>query len=123
MYGKINLGLNVSIGRGSEINAGKSQKVSIDIGDGCDIASNVTISALDSHMQCLGLDPEIEQRGIVIEDHVFVGEGARILGGTKIGHHSVIGAGVVLKGQQLPPYTRVRVPEPVIEPGFYRPNS
>lgn len=120
MYGRINLGQDVSIGRGAEINAGKTGSATIDIGDGCDIASNVTISCLDSHKQCIGLSTDNERKSIVLGGHVFVGQGATILGGTRIGHHSVIGAGVVLKGQQIPPYSRVHVSVPVIEENFYR---
>lgn len=123
MYGRINLGLDVSIGRGAEINAGKTGGASITIGDACDIASNATISCLDSHMQCIGLSDSIEKKSIVIEDHVFVGDGAKILGGTKVGHHSVIGSNVVLKGEEIPPYSRVHVLQPVIEAGFYRRKS
>lgn len=119
MYGRIMLGLDVSIGRGAEINAGKSGQTTITIGNGCDIASNATISSLDSHMQCIGLHTDIERRSIVLEDHVFVGQNAVILGGTRVGHHSVIGAGVVLKGQQIPPYSRVRVHAPIVEPEYY----
>jgi acetyltransferase-like isoleucine patch superfamily enzyme len=119
MYGRINLGRDVSIGRGAEINAGKSGQVTIDIGDGCDIASNVTITALDSHAQCIGLAGDISRKPVVLEDHVFVGQGATILGGSHVGHHSVIGAGAVVSGE-VPPYSRVRAPAPVIEPGFYQ---
>lgn len=114
--GVIHLGQNVSIGTPGEVNAMDS---SISIGDGCDIASYVTITVGSSHKRCIGIAQDIERRRVTLEDHVFVGQGAIILGGTRVGHHSVIGAGVVLSGQNIPPYSRVRVPEPVIEPGFY----
>jgi acetyltransferase-like isoleucine patch superfamily enzyme len=39
---------------------------------------------------------------IVIEDDVFVGEGAIVLGGTTIGEGSIVGAGSVLR-QRVPP--------------------
>jgi carbonic anhydrase/acetyltransferase-like protein (isoleucine patch superfamily) len=55
----------------------------------------------------------------VIEENVFIGTGAVILGGCQIGHHSVIGAGVVLKGMVIPPYSRVQSPRPIIEGGYY----
>ena len=92
---------------------------SIVIGEGADIAAFVTINCADSHLRCLGISEEIERKPIVIEDHVFVGQGAIILGGTHIGHHSVIGAGVVLKGEHIPPYSRITSPSPFIQPGFY----
>jgi acetyltransferase-like isoleucine patch superfamily enzyme len=92
---------------------------SITIGDDCDFAAFVTVSTADSHRRVLGISPRIERKPIVIGDRVFIGVGAVILGGTEIGHDSVIGAGVVLKNAKIPPYSRVRAPAPVIEPGFY----
>lgn len=113
-------GRNVSIAGPTEIMAKDSH---IKIGDGCDIAGFVTISTADSHARCIGRSTEIERLPIVIEDHVFIGTGAVILGGTYIGHHSVIGAGVVLKGQRLPPYSKVKTAEPIIEMGYYEPDG
>lgn len=90
------------------------------ISRGCDVAAFVTITNADSHKRCLGQTLSIERWPVTIEDHVFIGQGAIILGGCWVGHHSVIGAGVVLpKGTRVPPYSRVRAPAPIIEPGFY----
>ena len=114
--GNVYLGENVHIAAPSELMAKHSQIV---IGGDCDIAAFVTITTADSHRLCLGLMKEISRREIVIEDHVFIGVGAVILGGTRIGHHSVIGAGVVLGNRTIPPWSRVRVLDPVIEEGFY----
>lgn len=116
LIGNVVLGRDVSIGGPSEIMAKHS---AIYIGDDCDIASYVTITTADSHKRCIGTAIDVERRAVIIEDHVFIGQGAIILGGTRIGHHSVIGAGVVLAGQDIPPYSRVRSPQPTIEPGFY----
>ena len=116
LLGNVKLGQNVAIGGPAELNARDSE---ITIGDGCDIASFVTITVGDSHGQCLGYAKEIEREPVLIGEHVFIGQGATILGGTRIGHHSVIGAGVVLKGQTIPPHSRVKVPAPIIEPGYY----
>ena len=116
LIGNIKLGLDVSIGTPAEIMAKDSL---ITIGDGCDIASYVTITTASSHKRCIEIAKDVERDEVQLGDHVFVGQGAIILAGTKIGHHSVIGAGVVLHGQTIPPHSRVRVPEPLIEPGFY----
>lgn len=116
LIGNVVLGKDVSICAPSEIMAKDS---SITIGDECDIAAFVTITTADSHKRCIGLSSEVERRHIFIGDHVFIGQGAIILGGTRIGDHSVIGAGVVLSGQDVPPYSRVRAPAPVIEAGHY----
>jgi acetyltransferase-like isoleucine patch superfamily enzyme len=120
LLGSIKLGKDVSIGTPAEINGGPvGCGTSIEIGDGCDIASYVTITTLSSHKRCLGLAKEIERASVFLGEHVFVGQGAIILAGTRIGHHSVIGAGVVLSGQTVPPYSRVKMPVPSIEPGYY----
>ena len=106
----------MSIGMYAELNGKHSL---ITIGDGCDIASFVTITTADSHKRCIGLSTENERRSVVLEDHVFGGQGAIILPGSHIGHHSVIGAGVVLHGEQIPPWSRVRRQAPSIEAGYY----
>ncbi len=47
-----------------------------------------------------------------LEDHVTVYPGATILGGgTRVGHHSVIGGNVWLT-HSVPPYSRVTIPQP-----------
>lgn len=116
IIGNVTLGPNVSISAPAEVMAKDS---SVLIGHGCDIAAFVTISTADSHARCIGRSDVIERKPIVIEDHVFIGTGAVILGGCQIGHHSVIGAGVVLKGMVIPPYSRVQSPRPIIEGGYY----
>lgn len=116
LIGNVVLGQRVSICAPSEIMAKHSQVL---IGEECDIAAFVTITTADSHRRCLGLTSTVDRKEIVIEDHVFIGQGAIILGGTRIGHHSVIGAGVILSGHVVPPYSRVTTPPPVIMPQFY----
>lgn len=116
LIGDVRLGEGVSIAGPAELMAKHS---TIYVGAHSDIAAFVTISTADSHMRTLGLADEIERRPIRIGEYVFIGTGAVILGGTQIGHHSVIGAGVVLKGQMIPPFSRVRVPEPIIERWYY----
>lgn len=110
----------MSICEPADINGTGSKVV---IGDGCDLAAFVTVNVADSHRSCIGLEDEIERREIVLGNFVFVGQGATILGGCNVGHHSVIGAGVVLKGVTLPPYSRVHLPTPIIEPGYYDRDS
>lgn len=115
-HGEISMGQNVSIGTPGEVNATDSR---IEIGDGCDIASYVTIHCSSSHLRTMGLAKDTEREPILIGAHCFVGTGAVILGGTKVGHHSTIGAGVVLHGQTIPPYSLVLAPAPTIKPGYY----
>jgi len=116
LLGNIKLGLDVCIGMYAELNGRDSL---ITIGDGCDIASFVTITTADSHKQCIGRADKIERKPVVLEDHVFVGQAAIILPGAHVGHHTVIGAGAVVRGK-IPPYSRVRAPDAVLESGFYQ---
>jgi acetyltransferase-like isoleucine patch superfamily enzyme len=116
LLGNVKLGFGVSIGMYAELNGRDSL---ITIGDRCDIASFVTITTADSHKQCIGLADKNERKPVVLEERIFVGQGAIILPGSHIGHHSVIGAGAVVRGE-IPPYSRVRAPGAVVEPGFYQ---
>lgn len=80
----------------------------VKIGKNCDIASFVAINCADSHCKTLGLSEDVELLPIVIGDNVFIGTHSAILGGCVIGHHSVIGAGVILpKLTNIPPYSQV----------------
>lgn len=117
LHGNVQLGERVLLAAPVDINGNGS---SVHIADDCDIAAFVSINCADSHMRCIGIATEIERKPISIGDHVFVGQGATILGGTSIGTHSVIGAGVVVKGVTVPAYSRVRLPWPYVEAGFYR---
>jgi acetyltransferase-like isoleucine patch superfamily enzyme len=115
--GESKIGKNVSIGFFSEVNAKGS---SIEIGDNCDIASFVSINVADSHKRCIGMSKEIERDPITIENNVFIGSHCFIGRGTKIGHHSVIGAGVFLIKQEIPPFSLVTGNPLTIKKGYYK---
>jgi len=116
--GKPKFGKNVYVGLFSEVNA-KGAKVII--GDNCDIASFVSINALDSHKKTLGLTKDIERKNIIIEDNVFIGSHCFIRGGVHIGHHSVVGAGTIItKPCKIPPYSLVVGNPPIIKKGYYK---
>lgn len=115
--GEPEIGKNVYISGFSEINA-KGARVSI--GNNCDIAAFVSISCADSHKRCLGLSEEIERKDIIIEENVFIGVHCFIGGGSYIGHHSVIAAGIIVKNLKIPPYSLV-VGNPItIKEGYYQ---
>lgn len=118
IHGNVTLGPDVSICGPADINGKDS---SIEIGAGCDIAAFVTISCADSHLRCIGRATEIERSPIVIGASVFIGQGATILGGCIIGDRSVIGAGVVMKAMHVPPWSRVYLPRPIVNRGYYKP--
>jgi acetyltransferase-like isoleucine patch superfamily enzyme len=98
------IGKKVYIGGYSEIYAKGSM---VFIGDHCDIASFVVINCADSHKKTVELCNEVERKSIYIGSYVFIGTQSAILGGTQIGHHSVIGSGVILKNIRISPYSLV----------------
>lgn len=110
------IGKNVSIGFFSEINA---KDANITIGDNCDIASFVAINAADSHKKCIDLDTKIERNDIILENNVFVGSHCVIKGGAHIGHHSVIAAGTIVDGVNIPPYSLISGNPMKIKKGYY----
>lgn len=110
------IGEHVYIGGMSEVNAKDAR---VEIGNYCDIASFVSINAADSHRMCLGLSDKIDRRDIVLEHNVFVGTGAIIKGGARIGHHTVVAAGTVVEGVSIPPFSLVVGNPMTVKPGYY----
>lgn len=113
--GRPEIGPSTYIGGFSEINA-KGARLSI--GKCCDISSFVTINVADSHRRCIGLADSISYLDIIIGDFVFIGSHCAILGGSVIGHHSVVGAGTVVRAGIIPPFSLVIGNE--VKPGYYR---
>ena len=116
MLGEPQIGPGVYIGGFSEINATGAKVM---IGEGCDIASFVTINCADSHQKCIGLSDVVERRDICIEDHVFIGSHSVIKGGAHIGHHSVIAAGTIVDAGPIPPYSLVTGNPMVVKAGYF----
>ncbi|MCD9022317.1 acyltransferase [Cohnella silvisoli] len=114
--GEPEIGEEVYIGALSEINA-KGAKVLI--GSHCDIASFVSINCADSHRKCIGLSEEIERKDIIIGEHVFIGSHSFIKGGAVVGHHSVIAAGTIVEGVEIPPYSLVIGNPMKVKEGYY----
>lgn len=114
--GEPEIGDNVYIGGMSEINANGARIV---IGDNCDIASFVAINCADSHEKCIGLSENVNRKNIILENNVFVGSHVVIKGGSHIGHHSVIAAGTIVDGIEIPPYSLVTGNPMKIKKGYY----
>lgn len=111
------IGAGTYIGGFSEVNA-KGAKVKI--GQDCDIASFVAINVADSHRRCIGLAEANDCADIEIGDCVFIGSHCAILGGAVIGHHSVVGAGTVVRAGVIPPYSLVVGNPMVVKPRYYQ---
>lgn len=65
------------------------------LGDGAVILHQVTIGARN-----------VDDRAPVIEDNVFIGAGAKVLGGIRVGRHAIIGANAVVT-RDVPPGSTV----------------
>jgi len=99
--GYLAIGAETHIGHQTLIVGGD---VAITIGSNCDIAPRVAILSGTHEISAVG--PRAAGAGyskpIVIEDGVWIGGGSIILGGVRIGQHSVIGAGSVVV-RDIPP--------------------
>lgn len=102
-------GARIVIGKDTGISGGSiCAALSVKIGEHCLVGANVTITDTDFHP----IDPEgrrynenpegIGAAPVEIEDNVFIGTGAIILKGVRIGKNSVIGAGSVVT-RDVPP--------------------
>lgn len=111
---------NIYIGKKSYVNGGMlaaSENARIQIGDNCMISYNVHMRT-DSHVH-LRTDMPMNQQGmseadIVVGDDVWIGYGAQIMSGVRIGSHSIVGAGALVT-HDIPDYSvAVGVPARVI---------
>lgn len=114
--GEPEIGEGTYIGGFSEVNAKGARVV---IGQGCDIASFVSINVADSHRKCIGLADRTERRDIIIGERVFIGSHCVIKGGAVIGHNSVIAAGTIVDAGVIPPWSLVTGNPMKVRPGYY----
>jgi len=113
----VHLGNHVGIGRYCDIST------DLFVGNHVLIASAVAFLARDAHTpSVLGTTmfdaPRGDKYRIVIEDDVWIGYGAIILSGVRVGRGSVVGAGAIIT-KDLPPYSvTVSQPSEVIRGRF-----
>jgi acetyltransferase-like isoleucine patch superfamily enzyme len=74
----------------------------ITIQDNVDIGPNVIIVTHDSSGKCVSSRDVTWTKPVVIENNVYLGAGAIVLPGVRIGDHSIIGAGAVVT-RDIPP--------------------
>ncbi|MSP91528.1 MAG: acyltransferase, partial [Myxococcales bacterium] len=80
------------------------------IGAGCEVSSGAQILTHSSMRRTVTARawPHVDRAPTELGDHCFVGTNATILMGTRIGHHSVIAAGAVVKEfSDFPPYSLI----------------
>lgn len=97
----------ISIGSNSTINVFSHLAGKITIGDGVRIANNVSIFAFNHGIDDIDTpihNQGITEKGIIIEDNVWIGANASIADGVRIGTGSVIGMGAVVT-KSVPPFS------------------
>jgi acetyltransferase-like isoleucine patch superfamily enzyme len=95
----------------------------LSIGTGCDIAAGVHIYSHSTVARCVSERRlPIERAATEIGEYVHIGANAVVLMGARIGAHSIIGAGAIVReGTVAPEYSLlVGVPARVIEDGARR---
>jgi carbonic anhydrase/acetyltransferase-like protein (isoleucine patch superfamily) len=105
--GKPTIGKDVWIGPFTLIDA---LHADVTIGKGCNISTGAQIISHSTVHRCIseGKYKKIDTADTVIEEYCFIGSNASIMMGAHIGHHSVIGAGCVVKEHtKIPPYSIV----------------
>ena len=94
----IRIGDNVSIGQNFHV---VSYDKELFIGSNTTISGNVFISNVDHDYHVLNihsLDQQMIEKETVISEYCFIGYGAVILPGTKLGKQCIVGANSVVKG-------------------------
>ena len=96
--GELSIGYDTWIGHEGLLIGGRA---SISIGANCDIGPRVTFACGSHRINPKGphVAGESYSSPISIGDGCWIGVGATILGGTKIGERSVVAAGAVVKGE------------------------
>jgi acetyltransferase-like isoleucine patch superfamily enzyme len=77
----------------------------ITIGNDVRIAANVVVASFDHNFNDISTPIRLQgvtEKPIIIDGDVWIGAGAKILGGSHIGYGCVIGANAVVKGPTLP---------------------
>jgi acetyltransferase-like isoleucine patch superfamily enzyme len=100
--GRIEIGDYVALSPGVRITA----HTSITIGDSCSLAQRVFITDADWHDLYDRIFPPGPTAPVVLEENVWIGDGAIVCKGVRIGRNSVVGAGAVVT-RDVPPNTVV----------------
>ena len=98
------LGKKLSVGEGTWIGFYAlldAQVAPLKIGRWCDISSGVHLYTHSTHLRSTERGEKVVGP-VEIGDHVFIGANSVVLPGTKIGHHSVVGALSVVSGEYPP---------------------
>lgn len=96
---EINIGSKTYIGHHSHL-ACTENGHKIVIGSNCMISSNVQVRTGDSHsiLSHDDLHRINHARDVIVGDHCWIGQGARLLKGTVLGKDSIVGSGAIVSG-------------------------
>jgi acetyltransferase-like isoleucine patch superfamily enzyme len=100
--GRIDIGDHVALSPGVRLTA----HTSIVIGDSCSLAQRVFVTDADWHDLYDRVFPPGPTAPVVLEENVWIGDGAIVCKGVRIGRNSVVGAGSVVV-RDVPPNTVV----------------
>jgi acetyltransferase-like isoleucine patch superfamily enzyme len=102
-HGKLHIGAWCHIGEGVTLDL----TAPIHIGDRCTIALRASlITHLDMGYSPLTALYPTRAAGVTIEDGAYIGAGAMLLAGVRVGRCAVVGAGALVR-EDVPPYTVV----------------
>ena len=110
--------VNVRIGHLTTINGARMSVMDSEVilGNDCMLADNITFQPNDQHavFDLENLKKLNLGKNIVVEDHVWIGIGACLLAGARVGRGAIIGAGSIVTSE-IPPFSlAVGVPARVI---------
>ncbi len=101
----------VYIGQGinnnGKLNLVASERQNIIIGDDCLFSFGIWMRCADPHLiyDCTTRKRLNASKSILLGDHIWVGQDAKVLKGTIVGSGSLIGAGSIVSGKKMPSHT------------------
>lgn len=117
-------GGRVCLGKSSTVEQGYflADGSNITVGRDCMISFNVTIRTTDAHGIYDRKDGKLlnPPADVILEDHVWLGQGCTLLKGAHVKRNSVVGAGSVLSGKIYPDHAIIAgIPGKVIREGVF----
>lgn len=111
---KVDVGAVLEVGSHSFINDGVNIYVAKRIAIGRDARIGPNVHIIDTNFHQVSPHELVKVAPVFIGDNVWIGTGAMILPGSRIGDHSVIGAGSVVSGEIPDRCVAVGVPARVV---------
>ncbi len=112
-------GATLVLGEGTVVSVGARIEcfTSVRIGGGSNISWDATVTDTDHHAVRVAERLTPHTAPVVLEDHVLVGAGARVMKGVRIGSGALVAAGAVVTRDVLPATLVAGVPARIIHDG------